>query len=415
MYRLTPYLFFTLIILLIDLYAWQGIRVLLTNSSPMWRRGVFAFYWLIPVIAIGMLVAGSFYNVSKWSDWLRIYGVATIVLLYICKFITLPFLMIDDVVRIFRWIGSLFTQKEAQQTNFSISRLKFLVYSGLFVGGVLGANLVYGMVRNAYRYKLHRVKVPIKDLPDALVGMTIAQLSDIHSGSFIRTKPIEEAVERINQLKPDLILFTGDLVNNVTSEVLPFVPIFKKLNASIGVFSIMGNHDYGDYYNWDHVGQKQENLRQLHQAHADMGWNLLLNEHKMLERNGEKFALIGVENWGNKAHFAKYGDLQKAYTGSEPAKLKILMSHDPSHWDGQVKMQTPDIQLTLSGHTHGFQFGIEIPGLKWSPSQYVYQKWAGLYKEAEQYLYVNRGFGFLGYPGRVGILPEITLIELVKA
>jgi len=414
MYRLTPYLFFTLVIVLIDVYAWQGIRVLLTNSSPVWRRGVATAYWMVPVLAICMLVAGSFYNVSKWSDWLRIYGVAAVVLLYICKFVTLPFLMIDDVVRVFRWIGSLLTKKE-NSVPFSGSRLKFLVYTGLFVGGVLGANLLYGMIRNAYRYTLHRVRVPIKDLPEAFVGMKIVQISDIHSGSFIRTKPIEEAVERINRLNPDLILFTGDLVNNIATEIDPFKEIFGKLKAPLGVYSIMGNHDYGDYYNWEHAGEKEANLRRLHQAHADMGWKLMLNEHTTIEHNGDSFALIGVENWGAKAHFAKYGDLKKAYAGSEQAKLKILMSHDPSHWDAQVKPDHPDIQLTLSGHTHGFQFGIEIPGLKWSPSQYVYKEWAGLYRAGDQNLYVNRGFGFLGYPGRVGILPEITLLELEKA
>ncbi|HZG01716.1 MAG TPA: metallophosphoesterase, partial [Chitinophagales bacterium] len=360
-------------------------------------------------------VAGSFYNVTKWSDWLRIYGVATIVLLYICKFIMLPFLMIDDLVRLGRWIGSLFSPRAPGDPAFSVSRLKFIVYSGLIVSGILGVNLLYGMFRNAYRYKLHRVKVAIPNLPEAFVGLKIVQISDIHSGSFIRTKPIAEAVEMINGLNPDLILFTGDLVNNLATEIEPFVPIFGKLKARLGSFSVMGNHDYGDYFNWDHIGQKHENLRKLHQAHADMGWKLLLNENAIVEKDGERLAIIGVENWGAKANFPKYGDLQKACVGIDTASVKILLSHDPSHWDAQVRQDRSDIHLTLSGHTHGFQFGIEIPGLKWSPSQYVYDKWAGLYKEGLQYLYVNRGFGFLGYPGRVGILPEITLIELQPA
>lgn len=415
MYRFTPYLFFTVIILLIDIYAWQGFRLLLSSMSPLWRRGLTVAYWTVPVIAFALLIAGSFYNVSKWSDWLRIYGVATIVLLYICKFIMLPFLMIDDLVRLGRWFASLFSKSEANESTFNISRLKFLVYTGIIVSGVLGVNLLYGMFRNAYRYKLHRVKIGIKNLPDAFVGLKIVQISDIHSGSFIRTKPIAEAVERINALEPDLILFTGDLVNNLASEVEPFIPIFSKLKAKIASFSVMGNHDYGDYYNWEHVGQKHENLKRLHDAHAQIGWKLLLNENALVEKDGETLAIIGVENWGAKAHFPKYGDLQKAKQGVNGASVKILMSHDPSHWDAQVRPDHPDIDLMLAGHTHGFQFGIEIPGLKWSPSQYVYDKWAGLYKEANQYLYVNRGFGFLGYPGRVGILPEITLIELERA
>jgi predicted MPP superfamily phosphohydrolase len=214
--------------------------------------------------------------------------------------------------------------------------------------------------------------------------------------------------------KPDLILFTGDLVNNKSEEIVPYIDVFKTLNAPLGVYSVLGNHDYGDYVSWPSDEAKKQNLDRLKQHHADMGWRLLMNEHVILERHNQKLALIGIENWGARG-FTKYGDMKKAVAGLEDSNIpvKILLSHDPSHWDAQVRKDYPDIALTLSGHTHGMQFGIEIPGFKWSPVQYLYKQWAGLYQENGQFLYVNRGFGFLGYQGRLGILPEITLIELV--
>ena len=216
----------------------------------------------------------------------------------------------------------------------------------------------------------------------------------------------------INALKPDLILFTGDLVNNEHTEALEFMPVFSQLQAPLGVYSVLGNHDYGDYIEWNSQTEKEENLNQLKKIHADMGWNLLLDEHVVLQRGEDTLALLGVQNTSFKNRFHTYGNLEKAYAGSASHPFKILMSHDPSHWDGEVNQKYTDIDLTLSGHTHGFQFGVDIPWLKWSPVQYIYKQWAGLYQKNEQYLYVNRGFGFLGYPGRVGILPEITLIEL---
>jgi hypothetical protein len=213
--------------------------------------------------------------------------------------------------------------------------------------------------------------------------------------------------------KPDLIFFTGDLVNNETSEVKEYLEIFSKLQAPLGVYSVTGNHDYGDYKSWSSKEAKENNFQDLIQAHNLMGFDLLMNENRIIELSGDKLAILGIENWGA-GRFAKYGKLQEAYAGTEEASVKLLLSHDPSHWDAQVRPNYPDIDVAFAGHTHGFQFGVEIGNFKWSPSQYVYKQWADLYQEGNQYLYVNRGFGYIGYPGRVGIPPELTVIELKR-
>jgi uncharacterized protein len=240
----------------------------------------------------------------------------------------------------------------------------------------------------------------------------VVHISDIHSGSFTDKEAVIRGVQKIMQQKPDLILFTGDLVNNVADEMDDYIDVFNKLNAPLGVYSTLGNHDYGDYVQWKSVEEKKANLEKLKQVHTAMGWRLLMNEHVVLERGTDKIAVVGIENWSSKARFPKYGDMRSAYRGAESHPFKILLSHDPSHWDEEVRKDYQDIDLMLAGHTHGMQFGVDLPGFKWSPVQYVYRQWAGLYEKDNQKLYVNRGFGFIGYPGRVGILPEITLLEL---
>jgi predicted MPP superfamily phosphohydrolase len=240
----------------------------------------------------------------------------------------------------------------------------------------------------------------------------VVHISDIHCGSFTDKEAVVRGVEMVMAQKPDLILFTGDLVNNIADEMDDYMDVFNRLNAPLGVYSTLGNHDYGDYSHWDTEEEKVANLEKLKSIHGTLGWRLLMNEHVALERDGERIALIGVENWSSKARFPKHGNLEKAHAGTKDFPFKILMSHDPSHWDAQVRKFYPDIDLMLAGHTHGMQFGIEIPGIRWSPVQYVYKQWAGLYERGRQKLYVNRGFGFIGYPGRVGILPEITVFEL---
>jgi predicted MPP superfamily phosphohydrolase len=260
---------------------------------------------------------------------------------------------------------------------------------------------------------VRRVTVKLPNLPLAFDGLRIGQLSDIHSGSFWNKTAVKGGVEMMLAEKPDMIFFTGDLVNNESSEIREYFEIFNKLKAPMGVFSVTGNHDYGDYYNWESTEAKRENFKTLVQAHRDMGYDILMNENRIIEQSGEKIAILGIENWGA-GRWTKYGQIANAHAGTEEASVKLLLSHDPSHWDAQVRPNYKDIDIAFAGHTHGFQFGIEIPGFKWSPSQYVYKQWAGLYKEDNQYLYVNRGFGYLGYPGRIGMPPELTVVELKR-
>jgi hypothetical protein len=296
----------------------------------------------------------------------------------------------------------------------AMTRSSFLAKAALATAAIPVFSLIYGVVVNAYNYQFRKVTIKFPNLPDAFDGFRFIQLSDIHSGSFTRSEPLVHAVEAINKMDADIILFTGDLVNNVAEEMVPYKEIFSKLRAKHGVLSTTGNHDYGDYSHWDSPEEKKANFKRFMDTHKEMGWDLLMNENRILERNGQKIAVIGIENWGHALHFPKYGKLDIAYKGTENIPFKILMSHDPSHWDAEVRPKYPDIDLALAGHTHGFQFGIENKYIKWSPSEWVYKQWAGLYQEGKQYIYVNRGFGFLGYPGRVGILPEITEITLRK-
>jgi len=270
----------------------------------------------------------------------------------------------------------------------------------------------WGIFRTAGNFKIHKVRLALKNMPPAFKGLKIVQVSDIHTGSFFSHERMEEAVSEILEQKPDLVIFSGDLVNDRTDECYDYMPILAKIQAPMGVYSTLGNHDYGDYSTWATEQEKMANFTDMLDVHKKLGWQLLMNEHRIFERDGQKIALLGIENWGANLNFPRYGKMKEAYAGTEDIPVKILISHDPSHWEAQVLKEYPDIQLTLSGHTHGFQFGIEIPGIKWSPSQWVYKQWAGLYNDADRYLYVNRGLGCVGYMGRVGIRPEITVFEL---
>jgi predicted MPP superfamily phosphohydrolase len=274
--------------------------------------------------------------------------------------------------------------------------------------------MTYGIISGAHDYRVRRQVVKLPNLPKAFDGIRIAQLSDIHSGSFFNKRAVRGGVEMVLAEKPDLIFFTGDLVNNEAAEVKDYIDVFNKLRAPLGVYSVTGNHDYGDYHRWPSVAAKRKNFSDLIEAHRLLGFNLLMNQNDTIELAGDKLAILGIENWGGRG-FAKYGKLDIAHKGSSEAAVKVLLSHDPSHWDAQVRPQYPDIDLMLAGHTHGFQFGVELGNFKWSPSQYAYKQWAGLYQEGSQHLYVNRGFGYIGYPGRIGMPPEITILELKQA
>lgn len=337
---------------------------------------------------------------------------------YFSKIFFVIILLIDDLVRVIRWLIQKFAnivQNKPLSEGQPITRSEFMVKVALIVGSVPFFSMLYGILFGAHDYRVRRVKIAFKNLPASFDGLKIVQISDIHSGSFYNKAAVKKGIELIMKQKADIIFFTGDLVNTMATEVEEYIEVFDKISAPMGVYSILGNHDYGDYKHWDSEEDKKNNLRNLIKAHSRMGWNILLNENRILERNGEKIALLGVENWGAGKRWPKYGKLDKAYAGSEHIPFKLLLSHDPSHWDAQVRPDYKDINLMLSGHTHGFQFGVEVAGIKWSPVQYVYKQWGGLYKEGEQYLYVNRGFGYIGFPGRVGMPPEVTVIELKKA
>jgi predicted MPP superfamily phosphohydrolase len=349
------------------------------------------------------------------SKIFRNYVFAILIGLFLAKLIGSLFFVADDIRRgalvlmnkIFPLSGAQYMGPEGQ----GIPRSTFLSWLGLGLGGTLFGTLLFGF-SNKYNYQVKKIKLSFKNLPAAFKGMRMVHISDIHSGSFQDIRAVNKGIDLILKQQPDLIVFTGDLVNDRATEMDPYQNSFGRLTAPLGVFSTLGNHDYGDYVQWPTAQAKVDNLEALKKVHANMGWRLLMNEHVVLEKNGEKIALLGIENWGAKARFPKYGKMDLAHPGTENIPFKILLSHDPSHWDAQIVPEYPGIDLMLSGHTHGMQFGLENPYFKWSPVQWMYKQWAGLYEQGAQKLYVNRGYGFIGYPGRVGILPEITVIEL---
>jgi uncharacterized protein len=400
---------------LLDIYFFQALKLISHAASPRTKTIIYATYWVVSIAAIIVLLLLPYLHFEKQSRFVRTTIFAIIACLFFAKIVAAFFFFIDDVRRGVQWIaGKLFSSKtknEATVQGDAITRSVFLSWAGMIVGGGFFGTLVYGF-GNKYRYQVKRHKLNYANLPTAFKGLKIVHISDIHSGSFADKPAVVKGVQKIMNEKPDLILFTGDLVNNLAGEMDDYIDVFNKLSAPMGVYSTLGNHDYGDHVGWSNAEEKKENLDRLKAVHASMGWRLLNNEHIALEKGTDKIALLGIENWSNKAWFPKYGDLKKAYAGSEEYAFKILMSHDPSHWRAEVIEKYPDIDLMLSGHTHGMQFGVEIPGLKWSPVQYMYNEWVGLYENANQKLYVNPGFGFIGYPGRVGILPEITVFEL---
>jgi len=319
----------------------------------------------------------------------------------------------EDILRLA--VGVFSKIDKTDQGFYLPSRRKFISTLALGIAAVPFTSLLYGMYRGKYNYQVLKYALEFEDLPDAFDGYTITQISDIHSGSFDNEKKVQYGIDLINEQKSDVILFTGDLVNNRADEMYRWKDHFAQLSAKDGVYSVLGNHDYGDYMEWESEQAKRDNLNELKSIQKDMGWNLLLNEHTNLIKNGQTIKLIGVENWGA-GGFKKAGDLEKACEGVADNDFKILMSHDPSHWTDKVRDDRRHFHLTLSGHTHGMQFGVEIPGwIKWSPVKYRYENWAGVYENVGQFLNVNRGFGFIGYPGRVGIWPEVTVIQLKKS
>ncbi len=409
------FILFFILILAVEFYFLQAVKTFSQDFSQNKKQILLWTTYLFAAFSITVALVAIVYPPTKWNVTMRFISSAVFIIL-ICKILGISFLLIDDIIRLFRWIFSLFQSRPieiAVQTE-GISRLKFLSQVAITFTVVPAIGFLYGIVKGAYKYRVHNVKVPSTKIPEEFNGFKIVQLSDIHVGSFMENSHLNDAFDIVIKQNPDLILFTGDLVNNVANETDGYADIFKRLKAPHGVFSVLGNHDYGDYVEWESAQHKKDNLDKLKALQASYGWRLLMNEHVPIEKNGQKIALLGIENWGGSLRFPKYGKMDLAHKDTSEYPYKILMSHDPSHWDKQVQPEYPDVDLTLSGHTHGMQLGIEIPGIKWSPAKWVYKNWAGLYKSGEQFLYVNRGLGFLGYPGRLGIWPEITVIELQR-
>ncbi len=406
-------LFIVVIALLLDVYIFQIVKSLTAGAADGARCITHSAYWIISGLALVCACLLPFIPFHKLPNGIRTYVLAIIIGLLLAKIIAALFFLVDDVRRGITWLMYKLpfnTNNTVNADEVSISRSTFLSWLGIGLGGSLFGTLLYGF-SNKYAYTIKHVPLRFPNLPIAFKGLKVIHISDIHAGSFTNKEAVNKGVQMILDTNPDIILFTGDLVNDRATEMDDYIEVFSRLKAPMGVYSTLGNHDYGDYTSWETEEAKKNNLAQLKAVHQKMGWHLLLNEHVALEKNNQHIALIGIENWGAKA-FSKYGKLNVAYKRAETYPFKILMSHDPSHWDAEVRKHYTDIDLTLAGHTHGMQFGVELPGFKWSPVEYLYKQWAGLYEEHNQKLYVNRGFGFIGYPGRVGIMPEITCIEL---
>lgn len=403
------------IMLLLDFYFFQALKTIAQSAQPRYKAVLYAVYWGISILAVICFLVFVYSSPEFLGKKGRSFILVFVMGLFLAKFLATVFFFIDDLRRGIQWlVTKLFYKKNevAAIAEDGISRSVFLSWVGMAAGTSLFGTMLYGMT-NRYKYKVRNIDLKFPNLPESFRGLKVVQISDIHSGSFTDTKAVAHGIDTIMQLQPDLILFTGDLVNDKATEMEEYMELFSRLKAPMGVFSVLGNHDYGDYVAWPINGvTKIQNLENLKKIHAAMGWRLLLNEHVVLKKGEDEIALLGVENWSNKARFPKHGRMDLAHAGTEKYPFKILMSHDPSHWEAQIQPQYADVDLMLSGHTHGMQFGVEIPGFKWSPVQYVYKQWAGLYENKNQKLYVNRGFGFIGYPGRVGILAEITVLNL---
>ncbi|MDY0076840.1 MAG: metallophosphoesterase [Bacteroidales bacterium] len=412
---------FFIVLLLLDFYLWTIVRKRIFTYNNVLKAAIALFYWS-PLIALsGVMLANVFSPQQEWNQLFRTYLFGVIFSIFVGKLIPAIFMLTYELLSfIWRIVKTIFSKKllaeEAEKAERSkLTRRKFVGNMALVSGGVIIGTMFTGMFKWVHQFNILTQSVIIKGLrSDAFRGYRIAQISDMHLGSWADTGSLQRAVDDVMSLNPDMIVFTGDLVNYRTEEAMRFKEILQQLKAKDGVFAILGNHDYGDYVNWPSRKEKQENLTALYNFYNDIGWKLLRNEHVIIEKDSEKLALIGVENWSQNNRFPRYGDIIKASKGIGNVDGKILLSHDPSHWNAIVTEKHKDIDVMLAGHTHGFQFGIEIPGIKWSPAQYLYEQWAGMYVNTatEQQLYVNRGIGSIGYPGRIGIMPEITLLTV---
>ena len=399
----TNFIILLAVFFIIEIYVYQAIRNITTNNYI--RIG----YWVFTLLAYGIILYWilTFNRASRDHQQIQLM-VSAMMIFVLPKLLSVIFLLIGDFTRFVEFGFKYFTAKE----NYFPERRKFISTTALAAAGIFSALAIDGIIFGKYRHTVRKVKLRFKNLPENFKGYKIVQISDVHSGSFFNPQKLQKAIDLINEQDADVVLFTGDMVNNYADEFKPFIPLFKSIKAKDGKFSILGNHDYGDYGAWNSREEKAQNIPTLKNYQAEAGFKMLRNENIPLEKNGEKIYLLGVENWGIKP-FPQYGDLDKALKGVPEDAIKVLMSHDPTHFDEVVKKHKTHVHLTLSGHTHGMQFGLDLKNIKWSPVKFKYKKWADLYESEGKYLYVNRGFGVIVYPGRVGINPEITVIELV--
>lgn len=404
-------------LLMIDFYIYKVVRSVFTKWNTTNQQIFKTLFWAYSILLITGVFAGIYFNIKLTA---RAIILVAFFLTVVSKFCFLLFLLTDDLRRLLIWISRKFVKRPYTDSAFkqkpdSIPRSEFLIKAGVVVAAIPLASLTYGVVSGAYDYKITKRTLVLPNLPASFEGLTLAQISDIHSGSFYNRKAVLGGVELLMKEKPDLIFFTGDLVNNLASEMKDYQDIFSKAKAPLGVFSVLGNHDYGDYYfGKEPSAAKAKNLELVKLSHKNMGWNLLLNENRIIKVDGDEIAVIGIENWGA-GRFIRRGRMDLAVKNTGDVPVKLLLSHDPSHWRAQVLPEFQQIDATFSGHTHGMQFGVKTEELQWSPVQYIYPEWAGFYREKNQQLYVNVGYGFLGYPGRVGIQPEITIFELRRS
>lgn len=412
---MTIFLILIALSLLFDVYAFNGLRTIASGWKSVWLRRFLLYGYLGVSVGLVLLLVfgiGSFstpQGMQPFHEWVLSLFLA---LLFTKLFFVLV-LFLWDSGRFFYAVGNrMFGPRRVAGQSFMPARRQFMVDTALLVAAVPFGAFLYAMVKGKYDFRVHRETLYFDDLPVAFDGFTITQISDIHSGSFDNRAAVQRGIRLAQAQKSDLFVFTGDLVNNVAWEIEPYLGDFSQLRAPYGQFSILGNHDYGDYIKWESIGAKDANLEKLKEHHRTLGYRLLMDEHIMLEKGGQKMSLLGVQNWGR--GFTQLGDIDKALDGVDADAFKILLSHDPTHWEEKIRYHPTTIHLTLAGHTHGAQFGVETDRLRWSPVQYRYLDWAGLAKEKVRYLYVNRGFGFLAFSGRLGIWPEITVVTLKK-
>ncbi|MFA9190439.1 metallophosphoesterase [Flavobacterium sp. FZUC8N2.13] len=400
-------LFFIVFLLVVEVYAFQVFKTVLKEKWFLVAYGLLS-------LAILVYIVFGFFSFDRSVGQTRgmMFTMGLMLVVYVPKIILGIVLLCEDIFRVIMGSANYFVEYDNE--DFLGSRRKFISQLGLGLAAIPFLSLLYGVTIGKYNYKVIKQRIFFPDLPEAFDGFTITQISDVHSGSFDNPDKINYAIDLINEQNSDMILFTGDIVNTHANEMHPWIETFKRIKEhKYGKYSVLGNHDYGEYVNWPTEAEKEQNFKEIKELYGQIDFKLMLNEHQFLEKGNDRIALVGVENWGN--NFKKAGDLKKASEAVDDKDFKILMSHDPSHWDLEIKEHEKNFHLTFSGHTHGMQFGIEIPGyFKWSLAQYVYTQWAGLYEHLGRYVYVNRGFGFHAYPGRVGIMPEITVIELKK-